>query len=670
MSIWKKVVHTLRYRHSIHIASLLSFVTAVIMLVFIYQQSTVYPKKLSTDLSERVERGVVTELEALKEQSLEVARDPMLLSALSTNNIDELENLLREETTRREVERFTVVGSDGFVISRTAKGYSRGDNAFLQSSVGRLIASGVEGTTSIEAGTRNLYELFFVASTPIQSTKEKKGTLFASHLIDDEFAEHFATSYIGDNARVVFYRENSYGISGAHVSSEKNKELLNANLQNALDSIRSEKNGAVFRISGTEVLLVVDVPLEGVEGVTGGVLVFMPLIHLMWFGLIVTLIPFIVFIIFCFFLHKKSRHASNERFYYLVAFSVGISGVIVTTILFFTLIQGIPKPRLAPYPLYNSTISIQPEGGVFDLNSEQRMSIMIDSGGESINAISVKLKYDTDVVRVTMVDTTDSVCSYFLSDGGDMQGLVDIECVIPNPGFRGRGAKIADVFIQGKKKDIATFVFTDDTHVLANDGLGTDVLRQAVGAGFTFENKNEDNYASSSVTVFSSTHSNPERWYSDKKVTLHWLPRIPVAVEMTGPDGMYATKSFTTPPAHMYVDQDGSYVFSVKPVNVKNVPSSKVRVNIDTTAPYRVSLEASDKIVKIGSIVRLETSAQDSGSGLQRTSYLRIDNDLFFPIGKEVSVPFTRSGIHRITLRAYDLAGNFREATTFVEAVK
>lgn len=651
-----------------HVAAGVSLLTTIIIFGVAYQQSQSYPNKVSANIAVNVEKGIRAEFDTLSKKTIMAAEDQFFADVVSSKNTEKISSWIRDERKKLGVSRIAVVDADGFVISRTAIGYSNGDNLFLNHPFGRLIASGIDYASSIEVGAKDPREVFFVSSAPIRIDGKKVGTLFLSELADDVFTSRFVSTYLGDDVRGAFYR-NIYGIYGSNIDNQHTRDLLNANVQAASDRLRALTHAAVFRMSNGQIYVVRDVPLQGVEEETGHLIVFVPILQFFEIALITVLVPLIMFIVICVMLHHRSKQKVIERLYYLAASTLGIVGVVGTLFLCVYLFGYIPKLVDTQYPLYNSILSLRPETGIFDTKVGQKVSVVLDSGGEAINVVSVKLKYDPILVDIEAVDTAQSLCEYFLTDDYDKKGLIDLECVIPNPGFRGRDAVVADVYVKARRAGQAPFVFTDESQVLANDGLGTDVLRQAIGGNFTFEDRTATS-ASSTLSAFCGTHSNPERWYPNRSTAFSWAPRVPVLIEMKGLDGSQTKQTFSVPPAHMTLPSDGEYVFTVSPLDTHIKGRAVVHVRADSTSPETVSLEASETLVKAGSIVRFTTFAEDSGSGLQRTSYMKINNGLFFPIGKEVHIPFPDAGIYEVTLRAYDNAGNFKDSSISVEVVK
>ncbi len=654
MTTSQKFSSILSFDKPTKLAAFVSGLAALLLLISFYFAYRYYPEYLSDSISQNVNRGILTEFNTLTEARDRIFEDVNIQKAAEISDGQTLVSLLGEARVRESIGPMSVVDKDGFVISRTRYSQSRGDNIFLETAIGRRMAMSQENVASIEESTLSSREILFITGRYFKKEDKNQGALFATYIVDDVFAKRFATTYIGPSARIAFYT-NQYGISGSNIPIQRNRDILDSNIHANPDWSTQVSDHFVFRLEGARIFMMKHIQLKGTESTFGGIVVFMPLTPLIVGALLVIIIPFIIFILTCLILHGRS----HRKWAYKTALLLGFTGVISTVVFFYIFFKTVPVIKDGHYPLYNSTLRLQPESGVYNSEFEQKVSILLDSGGESVNVIGLTLKYDPAVAEIKSVDTEKSLCQFFIQNKIE-NGSFTLECGLPNPGFRGVGGIIADVYIRGKKNDVSLFKFSEDTEVLANDGLGTNVLRQAAGGSYAF-NKILNSTSSLSFNVISSSHPNAERWYKSRDIRLSWLPQVPVTVKITDVLGNSKETTFLKPIAFIHADSDGTHKISVSQLNGSG--STTLMVNVDSVPPNDVVLKASETIVGVGDIVRFEIQAKDSLSGLQRTSYLRIDDKLFFPIGNQIHIPFYEKGTYRVTLRAYDNAGNYAEDT-------
>jgi hypothetical protein len=104
-----------------------------------------------------------------------------------------------------------------------------------------------------------------------------------------------------------------------------------------------------------------------------------------------------------------------------------------------------------------------------------QINIVVDSGDQSINAVGVIIDYDPAKAKIRDLDFTQSFCELFIEKIIDTRkGQIRILCGKPNPGLLGLG--IVGSIRLTKIYPNAQFNFNSETQVLANDGLGTNVL--------------------------------------------------------------------------------------------------------------------------------------------------------------------------------------------------
>ncbi|MEJ0021985.1 MAG: hypothetical protein WDN47_05475 [Candidatus Doudnabacteria bacterium] len=122
-------------------------------------------------------------------------------------------------------------------------------------------------------------------------------------------------------------------------------------------------------------------------------------------------------------------------------------------------------------------------GGLASLKlvpDSNKINIVADSGDQPINAVAAIINYDPAKVNIRGLDFTQSFCQLFIEKNIDTQkGQIRILCGKSNPGLLGSG--IVGSIRLAKAYPNAQFKFDAKTQVLANDGLGTNVLGTTQG---------------------------------------------------------------------------------------------------------------------------------------------------------------------------------------------
>jgi len=114
---------------------------------------------------------------------------------------------------------------------------------------------------------------------------------------------------------------------------------------------------------------------------------------------------------------------------------------------------------------------------------EIKLSIIVNSNDQSINTIMASLKYQKDKLEFIRTDRTNSEFSIFLEDDNKKEGILNIISLQPFPGIKGK-ANVINLIFKPLKNGVAEIKFLENSKVLANDGYGTNVLRENKGIIF------------------------------------------------------------------------------------------------------------------------------------------------------------------------------------------
>ncbi len=413
----------------------------------------------------------------------------------------------------------------------------------------------------------------------------------------------------------------------------------------------------------------------GLESSPGGALLFIKRQDISNTGnLVTTLITFLVFILLIYWHHKHSYGEEKGWRYILILLLIAIPAIPASFFILRFQNIGYLKLEHVPYTLYNSTIRFQPDSGVYVADSEQLISIIVDTGDEAINAIKTKVIFNPEDIIIKSIDTTDSGCSYFIEKKIDPKiGQVDISCIVVKESERTGSIMVGNIVVTPKKAGNFELNFDkEETQVLANDGLGTNVLRAAQSSSYIVEDfsnsKNIEN--KNSIIIFSPTHPNQSRWYNSDKADFVWLgdkdstyfysidsvpEKTPTNIDKTIQGNKVSVPIFN----------DGVFYFHL--VSTSGGITNNYKIKVDKTAPLIKSMLLSSNEIRVGDVVRFLFESEDMMSGVEGNYYVDLGNHLFLPIGLNLFVPFLESGDQNITLRIYDNAGNYSERTDVVK---
>jgi hypothetical protein len=119
-----------------------------------------------------------------------------------------------------------------------------------------------------------------------------------------------------------------------------------------------------------------------------------------------------------------------------------------------------------------ATLSVRPI-------SANKVRIEVNSD-VAYNAISAKLKFDPSVVLIKSLSFDNSFCVMFIENNTDnINGLISVQCGKPNPGQTGKGT-VAEIKYERLGNTNLHFDWMEGNHVLANDGMGTELLLETI----------------------------------------------------------------------------------------------------------------------------------------------------------------------------------------------
>ncbi len=104
-------------------------------------------------------------------------------------------------------------------------------------------------------------------------------------------------------------------------------------------------------------------------------------------------------------------------------------------------------------------------------------TLVLDTSGKPVNMVEVRIIFPADKMEVTSLSKVDSIISLWVDEPAysNATGTITFSGGLPTPGFQGRAGKL--LIVTFKVKDAGeALINIEDASVLANDGLGTDVL--------------------------------------------------------------------------------------------------------------------------------------------------------------------------------------------------
>lgn len=99
---------------------------------------------------------------------------------------------------------------------------------------------------------------------------------------------------------------------------------------------------------------------------------------------------------------------------------------------------------------------------------------------QPINAVQIDLSFDPQKVQILRIDVSDSFAQFFLQQEIDnAHGWLRVSGGLAGGGFQQERGLFATVYLIAKSHGVTELVYLPSSLILANDGLGSNVLRRA-----------------------------------------------------------------------------------------------------------------------------------------------------------------------------------------------
>jgi competence protein ComGC len=325
-------------------------------------------------------------------------------------------------------------------------------------------------------------------------------------------------------------------------------------------------------------------------------------------------------------------------------------------------------------PLYKvlaADLYILPSSKELNIGDTLNVSVYVDSVDQAMNAASFKISYPSDLLKFISLSKTGTIINLWVQEpkGGD--GEVFAEGIVLNPGFTGSRGKILNITFKAIKPGTADLKFISGS-VLANDGLGTNILKNMRGGSYIIKEKiveREEIATQPTIAylptpkIFSPTHPDQTKWYNNNNPVFEW--KVPEGITEVrvlygkNPNAI-PTVSYSPPISRKELKNipDGIYYFNVQ--FIKEGAQSNVaryKFNIDTQPP--ILEEFSLSLINTNSIA-FKIKAKDELSGVDKIeAYL--DNNLVLSTSSDTIEDVIKNiegGSHIFKGVVYDKAGN------------
>ena len=337
----------------------------------------------------------------------------------------------------------------------------------------------------------------------------------------------------------------------------------------------------------------------------------------------------------------------------------------------FVLIGGLPSgARAAGASLY-----LSPASGSFFVGSTFDVSVFVDSGGESLNAVKVDMTFDPSKIQVASPTAGKSFIKVWVSQPtySNTKGTISFIGGIPSPGINTTAGLVSTVTFRAVAPGKATISFADSSKILRNDPEGTNILTSTGRGVYNLLIPPPEG-----PNVFSPTHPDKSKWYKNNNPTFSWdkeegttgfsysFDQDPTGVPDNKSEGSHTSVSYSGV-------KDGIWYFHIK-AEKGNVWGgvSHYSVQIDATPPavFTPKVRPFARTDERQPLVYFITTDALSGLDYYQIKYIDITSEerketagFFVEASSPYRLPSLAPGKYLVIVRAVDAAGNYREGT-------
>jgi len=326
-----------------------------------------------------------------------------------------------------------------------------------------------------------------------------------------------------------------------------------------------------------------------------------------------------------------------------------------------------------------ASLSFQPNTGVYTAGNTFQVKVAVNTNGKSINAAEGTLSFNPRELSVVSVNRTGSIFNLWVTEPtfSNSAGTINFSGGLPS-GFNGAAGTIMSVTFRAAGAGTVRTAFTNGS-VLANDGLGTNVLTAMNGGTYTIQAESAApepeviEYIApantpSAPVITSGTHGDSAAWYKNKEAVLKWvLPSGVTAVRTLLNDNPTSvpTKVYDSPISSVTLSdlEEGVSYFHIQFKNAEGWGKvTHYRLAIDSQNPTKIEISHPGDADLASPNQALKVVVDDETSG---ATFFKVKVDNAEPFDYEdktgsstIMLPPLAPGYHTVIIEAFDKAGN------------
>lgn len=138
----------------------------------------------------------------------------------------------------------------------------------------------------------------------------------------------------------------------------------------------------------------------------------------------------------------------------------------------------------------SATLYFSPASPTYTIGDSFQVSLFVSSADQAMNAAQATINYPTDKLEMISVSTKNSIFSLMVENPvfSNVNGSASFSGIVLNPGYSGKSGRLVTLNLRAKALGQAN-LSVSSAQVLANDGLGTNILTSRGGGTVTIIEK-------------------------------------------------------------------------------------------------------------------------------------------------------------------------------------
>jgi preprotein translocase subunit SecG len=351
-----------------------------------------------------------------------------------------------------------------------------------------------------------------------------------------------------------------------------------------------------------------------------------------------------------------------------------------------------------------ATLFLSPASGAYTVNKPFSVKVMVNSGGQTINAAEAGLKFDSQYLMVSSISEASTIFSLWTAKPSfsNTNGTISFGGGLYSPGYNGSAGTIFSIVFSSKKEG-TTKVTLNNGVILLDDGKGTNAFSgfgngtYVIGAPVAapkVETPIKPEVSKPVVEeklkgalppapdVMSATHPDDTIWYSNNNPEFSWK----LITDITGVSVLMDENSISSPgsasegviEAKKYENvKDGIHYFHIRYKNQygQSLVTHK-KIMIDSTPPVKKDLAINNEGDQTNPLPLADFATEDLISGIDYYE-LNIDGETSKIQPRSFStdpyrLKLLKPGEHNLFIAAVDKAKNKASSskTFIVEPLK